>query len=134
GLNAIVPIPAATLTPVFLAAGLAPLGIILALVVGTVIADALGFLLGRSTKELVEEHYPRLTQYLTRLTTANRVWLFLFIVGYAAFVPFPNEAMLIPLAFSGIKFRYVLTPLLLGNLLHQLILVYGITELISWFS
>jgi membrane protein YqaA with SNARE-associated domain len=48
---------------------------------------------------------------------------------YAALVPFPNEAILIPLAISGIKFRYLVAPLLIGNMLHQAILIVGVDSL-----
>lgn len=134
GLNAIIPIPAATLTPLFTAAGLAIPGIIISLVIGTMIADFIGFLLGSSTKGLIEQRYPKLVNFLNDLVTNRRKWLIPFVICYAAFVPFPNEAMLIPLAFSGIGFSRLFIPLLLGNLLNQALLVYGIDSVVSIFG
>ena len=129
GVNAVLPIPAATLTPVFTAAGLVTPGIVTALVVGTMLADFVGYLFGSSTKGLVAARYPHITKTLHTLTTERRRWVLPFVAFYAAFVPFPNEAMLIPLAFSGIGFGRLLVPLLVGNTIHQLLLVVGATEL-----
>jgi len=134
GINAIIPIPAATLTPVFSAAGLLLPGIILSLVAGTMIADLCGYLFGASTKNIISEKYPRLVNFLQHIVANHRRWLIPFVIVYAAFIPFPNEAILIPLAFSGITFRYLLIPLIIGNTLHQLVLVYGVIGLTRLFS
>ena len=43
---------------------------------------------------------------------------------YAAFAPFPNEALLVPLGLAGIRFSTIIVPLILGNLINQSYLVY----------
>lgn len=134
GLNAVIPIPAATLTPIFIAAGLAIPGIIFSLVLGTMVADFLGFLFGSSTKEIITARYPKLTNFLHDLMENRSRWIPLFVIFYAAFVPFPNEAILIPLAFSGISFKKILLPLIIGNTIHQAILVYGVVGIASLFG
>lgn len=126
GLNAIVPIPAAALTPLFTEAGLLIPGIIAALVIGTMIADYIGFLFGRSTRELIENRYPKLTLFLQKLVTNHSQFLLPFVALYAAVLPFPNEAILIPLAFTGIPFKKLCAPLLIGNTINQTYLVYGV--------
>ena len=133
GLNAIVPIPAATFTPVFVAAGLSVPLIIIALTAGTLIADFTGFFLGRVSRDLMQSKHPKLCAFFTEFQGKHRKWLFPLVTLYAAFAPLPNEVILIPLGLTGIKFKSLIIPLILGNLLNQLILVYGIISVTKFF-
>lgn len=133
GLNPFVPIPAATLTPVFLAADLTTIGIIIALVIGTTIADAIGFWLGQATRSLIDPTTNSIASTVERLRTNHQRWIMPFVFVYAAFVPFPNEAMLIPLALSGVRLPTILVPLMLGTTLHQTTMVYGVASLSQLF-
>lgn len=132
GLNAFFPVPAATLTPLFVGAGLTLPLIVLSLTLGTLIADFTGFALGHVSREMVAQRYPRTTTFFTNLYHRRRTLVLPAAFLYAAFVPFPNEAILIPLALAGARFSLLLVPLFLGNLLHQAILVYGINGLLGW--
>lgn len=134
GLNVLIPIPAATLTPLFIAAGLTIPGIITALAFGTILADYISFLFGSCTKSILEARYPKLINFLHHLTTTYQSWLLPFVIFYAAVIPLPNEAILIPLAFSSIKFLKLLIPLIIGNTIHQLLLVHGTISLSQLFS
>lgn len=132
GLNAVVPVPAATLTPLFIAAGLSVLGIIVALTLGTLIADLTGYLLGWAGRDIVREKYPRTYHFFTTLQEERRHFVPPTAFLYASFVPFPNEALVIPLALSGVPVRTLLLPLLLGNIVHQSLLVYGVTNVVTF--
>jgi membrane protein YqaA with SNARE-associated domain len=132
GLNAFIPIPAATFTAVFTAAGLQLPIIVLMLVLGTLIADFTGYIFGRWGRELVTKKYPKTYRMITTITVTHRRWLPLFITGYAAFIPLPNETIVIPLAISGIRFETMLIPLLIGNAINQTALAYGIHNIFSW--
>lgn len=129
GLNFIIPIPPATLTPLFVASGIGIPAIIILLALGTVVADFTGYMFGRVGRKTVEAKYPRTFAFFTRAGQEYRWYLLPMVMLYAAFVPFPNEAILIPLAVSGIRFSLLLPALMTGNLLHQLTLVYGISSL-----
>jgi len=129
GLNFIIPIPAATFSALYSAAGLATTGIIVALAVGTLIADMIGFWVGTKLRLLLSDSYPTITKYAKQVAAGSSWYIFIFVLLYAAFVPFPNEAILIPLAISGIKFRYLILPLIIGNILHQTILIVGVDTL-----
>lgn len=131
GLNAIVPVPAATFTPLFLGAGLSALGIIAALTIGTLIADLTGYLLGWAGRDIVRTKYPRTYDFFARLQRERRQLVPPAAFLYASFVPFPNEALVIPLALSGVPVRALLIPLLLGNIVHQSLLVYGVTNVFA---
>lgn len=132
GLNFLVPIPPATLTPLFAASGLSLPAIIGLLALGTLAADFIGYLFGRVGRKTIEQTYPRTYAFFTNLGQHARWYLLPLVTLYAAFIPFPNEAILIPLAVSGIRFLILLPALLVGNLLHQAILVYSIAGLTSF--
>ncbi len=125
GLNVLVPIPAATFTPVFTAAGLILPGIILALTLGTLLADFIGYVFGRVSRATVEAKYPSLITKLEHIHATRRAWILPVAFLYAAFVPIPNEALVIPLALLGVSWRSLFLPLLLGNLINQAIYAYG---------
>lgn len=133
GLNAIVPIPAATFTPVFLAAGLSLPLVVIALAAGTLIADFTSFFLGRLSRELIIHKHPKIVGFVTTWQAQNSRWTFVLVTLYAAFVPLPNEVILIPLGLTGVSFKNLIIPLILGNLLSQLVLVYGIIGLTQVF-
>lgn len=131
GLNPVVPIPAATLTPVFLAADLTVIGIILALAVGTTIADALAYVIGHVVRTALPTDTAR-HRFIARaqlFLDAHPQLLLPVVFFYAAFVPFPNEALLIPLAAAGVSWRILIMPFMLGTTLHQTLLVNGVTLL-----
>lgn len=129
GLNAVVPVPAATFVPVFLAAGLTMPLIIVSLVIGTTIADLIGYQLGRWGKRLVSKQYPRTHDRIQALQERHRKLLIPFVFCYSAFVPFPNEAIMIPLALSGVHLRIFIIPLVLGTVINQSLLAYGVNNI-----
>lgn len=127
GLNVVIPIPPASFTPLFVASGLSLPFIVLALAIGTLIADFIGYALGHVSRVTIEDRYPKVYAYFSRYSESTPLLVYPLVLLYAAFVPFPNEAILIPLAVAGFRFSALLIPLLIGNLIHQVTLVYGIT-------
>lgn len=132
GLNVIVPVPAASLVPVFTTAGLYLPFIILSLTIGTVIADFIGYRFGRWSSSYVHSTYPERIRKLKRIHTTHKFWIVPITFLYAAFIPFPNEALILPLAIIGVRFRIMLIPLLAGNLLNQTIYAIGIQNIFWW--
>lgn len=133
GLNTFVPLPAATLTPIFVEAGLALPILIFVLAVGTLIADGVGFALGHVSREIIRTKHPKIFDFFTNVQEKHSKWITPVVILYASFVPFPNEAILIPLALAGAKFRYLLLPLIIGNIVHQMILVFGVDAITNAF-
>lgn len=125
GLNILVPIPAAAFVPIFTAAGLWMPLIILALVVGTTVADLIGYYFGKWSKSFVESHYPRTYTKIKVLDERHHNWILPTVFLYAALLPFPNEAIIIPLALLGFHFRAFIWPLVLGTIINQTALAYG---------
>lgn len=132
GLNVVLPVPAFTLTPIFTAAGLGMSGIILALALGTFIADILGFLFGNWSREHIYKHYPKVITFLEKIYIDKPHLIVPVIFLYAAFIPFPNEVLVIPLALLKVHLRLLIVPLFLGSLVHQAIYAYGMQGIFSW--
>jgi membrane protein YqaA with SNARE-associated domain len=133
GLNTFVPLPAATFAPLFVASGLSLPLIILALAFGTLIADFIGYVFGHLSRNLINRKYPKIVSFITNIQKNHQELIIPIVALYASFVPFPNEAILIPLALAGIKFRSLLIPLIVGNIIHQTVLIYGISGLNNLF-
>jgi|GEM_PF-1732805 len=133
GLNVFFPIPPATFVPIFTAADLLIPFIIVALVLGTLTADIIGYIIGLWSKNFLESHYPRLDSFFTSLNVHHHKWLLPFIFLYSGLAPIPNEALLIPLAVMGIKLRFFIIPLILGTTLYHTLTVFGIQNLFAHF-
>jgi membrane protein YqaA with SNARE-associated domain len=129
GLNVFVPIPAATFTPLFVAAGLTIPQVILALALGTVVADWVSYFIGHMGRQVIATSYPRVLYYTQKITTQPPSVIILFVGLYAAVIPLPNEAILIPLALAGVSWRLLVVPLLVGALVIQTLLVTGVSWL-----
>lgn len=133
GLNALIPIPAATFVPIFLAGGLLMPAIIAMLVLGTVIADLVSYYLGRYGSTFVTAHYPRTYEKIKRLHETHSAWLPWFVLLYASLVPFPNEAYLIPFGILGVPLRLWILPVIAGATIYQVFAAYGIDNMFRFF-
>jgi len=134
GFNLVVPFPAAALSPIFLSTDLSVVGIIFTLALGTTLADSISYavgILGRKHWE-IEEH-PYFLKFKT-FRDKHEKWTIPILLLYASFVPYPNEILTLPLGFLGVRFRTLMPALLLGNLLHNTLLIVGITSLLSLLS
>ena len=132
GLNVILPIPPASFVPIFTEAGLWLPGVILSLALGTIIADYIGFAFGYWSRATIIAKYPKPMERFEKLFDTHRTLVPYAIFLYAAFIPLPNEAIILPLAVLGMPFRAMFIPLFLGNLLSQTIFSYGIQNVFLW--
>ncbi len=133
GLNLFVPVPAVTFTPIYASAGFPLPAIVATLVLGAIIADTIGYLIGIGGRHITKETHPALQQKMESLALLHHKLVLPFVFLFAALSPFPNEIILIPLAFIGIKFRALFVPLLLGTIVYQTLFTYGITSTFEYF-
>ena len=131
GLNAIVPVPAGSFVPIFVAAGLAMPLIILALVIGTMLADLLAFYIGMKGRELTIEDYPRVLAFTNWLRRDTDRYIIPGVFLYAALSPLPNELILVPLAIAGVRLRTLILPLLVGTIVYQTAFALGAQSLFT---
>jgi membrane protein YqaA with SNARE-associated domain len=126
GLNVIVPFPVASLTPMFTAAGMHLPYLVLMFTIGTLIADAIGYWFGRLGRNSIEARYEKTVARLEKIYRERQPLIIPVTFLYAAFMPIPNEVLVIPLAFLGMRWRIMMVPLFFGNLINQSIYTYGI--------
>ena len=133
GLNAIVPVPAWTLVPIFVAAGLWMPLIIVFLVIGTTLADLLAFYLGMKGRELAAAKYKKMRELTAWFEDGRMQYVIPVVFLYASFSPFPNEVLLVPLALMGVHLRTVIFPLLLGTVIYQTAFALGVQSIFTTF-
>ena len=133
GISVILPVPPAAFVPIFSAAGLTTTLIIAALTVGTIVTDFVGYTIGLWSKGFIASHYPKIHDFLVSLNVKHHALLFPTIVAYTSISPFPNEALVIPLAVIGIPFSHFLLPLTIGTVCYHALTVYGIQNLFAYF-
>ena len=130
GFNLAIPVPAVAFLPLFVASGLNFWISIFLISVGITIADALGFLIGKFSRHIVLEDnktVQRLEKIKERYQFAPHIVLFLF----ASFAPFPNEILVIPMAFLGYRMRILLPIVFFGNLIFNILYATGISSIFS---
>ena len=130
GLNFVVPVPAAAFTPVFLEAGFSWFTIIALLVIGTLLADTIGYFLGRAGRQIADEDAPWVNRMESFIEKRPRLVVPVVFL-YASFMPLPNELILIPLGLAGHRFVTLILPLLLGNVVHQTLVSLGFSSVFS---
>ncbi len=133
GLNVFFPVPPATFVPIFTAAGLTLPIIIVALVLGTLVADLVGYVIGLWSKNFIADHYPRIHNFFISLNLHHHKLLVPVIFLYAGLSPLPNEALVIPLAVIGTPVHVFIVPLILGTALYHTITVFGVQNLFAFF-
>jgi membrane protein YqaA with SNARE-associated domain len=132
GFNLIVPIPAVSFLPLFLEVGLSFVMIILVITVGVTIADFITFILGAFGRKIVEStRAKKIITKLTALKERHRGAPLVLLFFFAAFVPFPNEVLLIPLGFIGYRLAHVLPILFAGNIVFNTLAAIGIINLFA---
>ena len=132
GFNLLIPVPAATFAPVYVAAGFSLPAIVVLLSLGTTVADTVSYLIGVGGRNIAHHAHPRFREWIQGVAVEHHALVAPFVFLFAALAPVPNEIILIPLAFIGIRFRTLFIPLLLGTILFNTLLVYGLTGTVEY--
>lgn len=125
GFNVVIPVHAASFTPVFLAAGISMPVVIIVLALGTTCADLCSYFIGKWSKRVTETKYPAFQEKIETFAARHRKLLIPGVFLYSALVPFPNEVVLIPLGLTGFGLWKVIVPLILGTVVNQTIFAFG---------
>ena len=132
GLNFVVPVPPATFAPIFIESGVNPYLVVIGFVIGTTIADSIGYLLGWVGRGSAETNHPKLAKRLHEFMTQHTHLVLPLAFIYFAVAPLPNEIILIPLALSGYRYRDLLIPMIAGTIIHHPILVFGYQSVFNY--
>jgi membrane protein YqaA with SNARE-associated domain len=133
GFNLVVPIPLIAFFPFFMEIGFGAVPTVVVIALGMTTGDLVGYLIGRTTRELVAPKERGLIARLDRLRERHRVLPFVAMFLYAAFAPVPNEVLVIPLAFLRYPLIGVFTAVLAGNLIFNALVAFGILSVLEVF-
>ncbi len=134
GFNLLVPIPAISFLPLYVASGLDHYVVFLVIAIGTTCADVLGYYLGkigrRFASSRTEKRVARLDRWHKKYRFLPLTILFLF----AAFVPLPNEIFIVPMGFLRYNIALITLVVFIGNLLFNILTGLGVISTLSLFS
>ena len=128
GFNLVVPIPVIAFFPFFMEVGFAPIPTVMTIALGMTTGDLVGYLLGRTTREMFAPRVRGMMARLERLREQHRVLPFVVMFLYAAFAPIPNEVLVIPLAFLRYPLIGIFTAVLAGNMIFNSLVAFGVVR------
>ncbi len=134
GINFIVPIPAISFFPLFTAAGLNAVITVLVITIGLTLADSVSYFFGMAGRNIVlSERQAKVARKLERLRERYKFLPIFILFLFASFVPFPNEVLIVPLAFLGYQLRHIVPAVFSGNLVFNTLSAVGLINLTRFF-
>lgn len=126
GFNVVWPVPVAVFYPFFIESGFEPVPTLATIALGMTGGDLMGYLLGNATRDLL---HGRLAGFRARAEALHARHRFLplgLLFLYAGFVPLPNELLVIPMAFMRYSLAAVMAVVLLGNVIFNTGVAFGV--------
>lgn len=133
GFNLLVPVPIIAFFPFFMDVGFDRVLTVLVIALGMTTGDLVGYLLGRTTREMFAPRVRGLMERLERLREQHPVLPFVIMFLYAALAPIPNEVLVIPLAFLRYPLMGIFGAVLAGNLIFNSLVAFGILRAFEVF-
>lgn len=131
GFNLLVPIPVVGFFPLLMEAGLDPVVTVMIIGAGMTVGDMVGYLLGRAGRKLVDK--PQWMARMERVQERHRIAPYVLLFFYAAFVPLPNELIVIPMALIGCRWIGVIGAAFGGNLIFNSLAAAGFHGVFAFF-
>lgn len=131
GFNLLVPVPVIGFYPFFLEVGLHPIWTVVLVSVGLTLGDMIGFFIGNQSRDFFSGKGEKMLKRIEHLEEKHRMLPLVMLFFYIAFVPLPNELLVIPMAFFGFKFRHMAVAMLLGNILFNTLAAVGVYHIFS---
>lgn len=124
GTSTFLPLPYIFVTFTLAGLGLNPLFLGLAAGTGVALGDSVSYLLGRAGHHILKPKYEnklnRFFQWLERHPRLTPVAIF----SYGAFVPLPNDILIIPLGLARYNYFKAIIPAWLGNVFFNVYIAY----------
>jgi len=131
GFNLLVPIPVIAFFPFFMEVGLDPVLTVLLIAVGMTAGDLVGYLVGRTARDVMRPRENGIVRRLEGLRTRHPRLPILLMFLYAAFAPAPNEILVIPMAFLRYPLAGVFAAVLAGNLIFNGLVAAGVIQILE---
>lgn len=133
GFNILVPIPAATLIPLFTEVGLSFYPLVLLVAFGMTMGDVIGYFIGYAGRSVIAgEKEEKMTTRLLKMKEKNKHWPLVFLGIYSFTFPLPNELVVIPMSFIGYRLNRMAPILLVGNTVFTLFVAWGAGSLLEY--
>ncbi len=129
GLNIAIPIHAGAFVPMYEAAGFPLLWIIVSMVIGTSLADLVGYAIGNLGHAHAKVAESPLLKKIIDYCKVHTHLLIPLLFLWVAIIPLPNELVVIPLALFGVSFLPMFTALIAGNVVHLTAVAFGISAI-----
>lgn len=127
GFNLLWPIPIVAGYPFFIEAGFEPVPTLATIAVGMTGGDLMGYLIGNTTRNISSYRLVRFRARAEALHDRHRFLPLGLLFVYAAFVPLPNELLVIPMAFMRYSMIAVMTAVLFGNAIFNTMWALGLS-------
>lgn len=127
GFNVVWPVPVAFFYPFFIESGFEPVPTLVTIAVGMTGGDLLGYLIGNTTRDISSYRLARFRAWAEALHARHRFLPVGVLFVYAAFVPLPNELLVIPMAFMRYSMVAVMTAVVCGNLVFNTMVSLGVS-------
>ena len=131
GFNLMVPIPVIAFYPFFMDVGFAAVPTVAVIAAGMTLGDLVGYLVGRTAREVMAPRTQGLVGRLERLRERHPVLPFVVMFFYAAFAPIPNEILVIPLAFVRYPVGGIFLAVLAGNVIFNSLVAFGVLRIFA---
>ena len=131
GFNLLVPIPVVIFTPLFTELGLNIIIVVFAISAGLTLGDLVMFYVGRGGHSLFDSDKRPFMKKMERLRDERPKTLLVVLFLFASLVPLPNELLLTPFGFMGMRLRQVLPVAFLGNLVFNTLVASGIAGIFN---
>ncbi len=127
GFNLVAPVPVVVFYPFLMESGFAPVPTLATIALGMTVGDLLGYLIGDATRELANDRLAGFRARAEALHARHRFLPLGLMFLYAAFAPFPNELLVIPMAFMRYSLTGVMTAVLCGNVVFNTLVALGVS-------
>ena len=126
GFNLVWPVPISFFYPFFIESGFQPAPTLATIALGMTGGDLLGYLIGDATRHMADHRLAGFRARAEALHDRHRLLPLGLLFVYAAFVPLPNEILVIPMAFMRYSLVAVMTAVLLGNVIFNTMMAFGV--------
>lgn len=127
GFNLVAPVPVVVFYPFLMESGFTPVPTLATIALGMSLGDFLGYLIGDATRELANDRLAGFRARAEALHARHRFLPLGLMFLYAAFVPLPNELLVIPMAFMRYSLIGVMTAVLCGNVVFNTMVAFGVS-------
>lgn len=127
GVSILFPFPYYLFVLTFAAGGSNPVLLGICAGLGVMIGESTSYLIGYHGRVVLPQKYNKIFNKLCRdcNRAKNTILLTIVLFLYGAFVPFPNDLLILPLGAARYNYWKLIIPLGLGNILFNVILAFG---------